>query len=118
MKQEPQHELAQLMHNKTRRLTDDHRRRPAVAGCERTRGYGVWRAGALLVGLHTLALISGVLSVVFVILLVILPGPGTLALVWLIGLYAVIFGVFTLALAWRARKAQAQPSGVPHARHA
>src|ERR1700693_548759 len=35
---------------------------------------------------------SGVLSVIFGLLLVIQPGAGALALVWLIGIYAVIFG--------------------------
>jgi uncharacterized membrane protein HdeD (DUF308 family) len=63
-----------------------------------------------------LLVLSGVLSVVFAVLLVILPGPGALALVWLIGVYAVVFGVFILALAWRLRKAQ--PGVMPHVRHA
>jgi uncharacterized membrane protein HdeD (DUF308 family) len=60
--------------------------------------------------------LSGVLSIVFAVLLVILPGPGTLALVWLIGAYAVVFGILILALAWRIRKFQTQPEGTPQTR--
>src|SRR5438270_6972165 len=53
---------------------------------------------------HEWAMIfSGVLSVIFGILLVVQPGAGALAVVWLIGIYAVIFGVAMLALAWRLR---------------
>jgi uncharacterized membrane protein HdeD (DUF308 family) len=46
-------------------------------------------------------ILSGVLSVVFGLLLVIQPGAGALTLVWLIGLYAVLFGLGLLAFAWR-----------------
>jgi uncharacterized membrane protein HdeD (DUF308 family) len=48
-------------------------------------------------------ILSGVLSVVFGLLLVVQPGAGALTLVWLIGLYAVLFGVGLLAFAWRLR---------------
>jgi uncharacterized membrane protein HdeD (DUF308 family) len=48
-------------------------------------------------------ILSGLLSVVFGILLLVQPAAGALALVWLIGLYAVIFGIGMLALAWRLR---------------
>jgi uncharacterized membrane protein HdeD (DUF308 family) len=48
-------------------------------------------------------ILSGVLSVVFGLLLVIQPGAGALALVWLIGLYAILFGIGLLAFAWRLR---------------
>ena len=46
---------------------------------------------------------SGVLSVIFGILLLVQPGAGALAVVWLIGLYAIIFGVGMLMFAWRLR---------------
>ena len=63
---------------------------------------------------------SGLLSVVFGILLLVQPAAGALALVWLIGLYAVIFGVGLLALAWRLRglaeHMPAVPSRAPHTR--
>jgi uncharacterized membrane protein HdeD (DUF308 family) len=44
---------------------------------------------------------SGVLSVIFGAVLFAQPGAGALAVVWLIGIYAVIFGVAMLVLAWR-----------------
>jgi uncharacterized membrane protein HdeD (DUF308 family) len=48
--------------------------------------------------------LSGVLSVLFGILLVVIPAPaGLLSLVWLIGAYAVAFGVLLLVLAFRVR---------------
>lgn len=48
-------------------------------------------------------ILSGLLSVAFGILLLVQPGAGALAIVWLIGFYAVIFGVGLLAFAWRLR---------------
>src|SRR5918998_4046388 len=49
-------------------------------------------------------ILSGALSVLFGVLLVVLgPGVGLLSLVWLIGVYAVAFGVLLLILAFRVR---------------
>jgi uncharacterized membrane protein HdeD (DUF308 family) len=45
--------------------------------------------------------IAGALSILFGVLLVIQPGSGVLAVVWLIGIYAVLFGISLLVLAWR-----------------
>jgi uncharacterized membrane protein HdeD (DUF308 family) len=45
--------------------------------------------------------IAGALSIVFGVLLIIQPGSGALAVIWLIGIYAVLFGASMLALAWR-----------------
>ncbi len=50
--------------------------------------------------------LSGVASVIFGLLLVFLPGPGALAVVWLIAAYAIVFGVLLLALAIRLRRWQ------------
>lgn len=47
--------------------------------------------------------LAGVASVVFGILLVITPGAGALVITWLIGWYALFFGVMLLSLAWRLR---------------
>jgi uncharacterized membrane protein HdeD (DUF308 family) len=47
--------------------------------------------------------LSGLLSIAFGLLLIIRPGEGALALVWLIGGYAIVFGVLLIALALRVR---------------
>lgn len=56
---------------------------------------------ALVLGL------AGVASVIFGIILVIFPGAGALAVLWLIGTYAIIFGGLLLGLAWQFRSLQA-----------
>ena len=48
-------------------------------------------------------IIAGVLSIVFGAAIAIFPGAGALAVVWLIGLYAIIFGVALIALGLRLR---------------
>jgi len=48
--------------------------------------------------------LTGVLSIVFGILLAIRPGEGAVAVVWLIGVYAIAFGVGLLALAVELRR--------------
>lgn len=47
--------------------------------------------------------LSGALSVLFGLLLLIWPGPGALAVVWLIGAYAIMFGIVMLILAFQTR---------------
>jgi len=47
--------------------------------------------------------LSGLASVVFGVLLAVWPAAGALAVVWLIGSYAVLSGVLLLALAFRLR---------------
>ena len=56
-------------------------------------------------------IIGGVLSVLFGIVLIAAPGAGALAVVFVIGAYAVLFGVTLLMLSWRLRShAQALPA--------
>lgn len=54
--------------------------------------------GELLLGL------GGLLSIIFGIVLIAFPISGALAVVWLIGIYAIIFGVFLIGLGLRLRK--------------
>jgi uncharacterized membrane protein HdeD (DUF308 family) len=50
-----------------------------------------------------LLILSGVVSIIFGILLLVFPGPGALSIVWLLGAYALLFGILTLMLAFRLR---------------
>jgi len=50
-----------------------------------------------------LMVLSGLASVVFGVLLVINPGVGALAVVWIIGAYAIVFGILLIALGFRLR---------------
>ena len=51
-----------------------------------------------------LLILSGIVSVLFGIGVLIVPGAGALALVWVIGLYAIIEGVLYIGLAFRLKK--------------
>jgi uncharacterized membrane protein HdeD (DUF308 family) len=46
---------------------------------------------------------GGVIAVVFGVYLVVLPGAGLLSLVWLVGIWAVLFGLSSLMFAWTLR---------------
>jgi uncharacterized membrane protein HdeD (DUF308 family) len=48
-------------------------------------------------------ILGGALSVLFGIVLVVAPGAGALAVVFIIGAYAILFGIALLGLAWRLR---------------
>ena len=50
-----------------------------------------------------LMILAGIASLLFGIVLLLFPGSGALALIWLIGSYALIFGVMMLILAFRLR---------------
>jgi uncharacterized membrane protein HdeD (DUF308 family) len=50
-----------------------------------------------------LMILSGVLSVLFGVVLGALPGVGLLSLVWLVGIYALIFGVALIAFSFMVR---------------
>jgi uncharacterized membrane protein HdeD (DUF308 family) len=53
-----------------------------------------------------LLILSGAASVLFGLILLIFPETGALALLVVIGIYAIIFGVLLLGLAWRLRDMQ------------
>ena len=50
-----------------------------------------------------LLVVAGALSIVFGLILVIWPGSGAIGLVWLIGIYAIVFGIVLIGLALRLR---------------
>jgi uncharacterized membrane protein HdeD (DUF308 family) len=64
-----------------------------------------------------LMILSGILSIIFAVLLVVFPGAGALSLVWLIGAYAIFFGILLISFAFRLRGLwdQAERTGAAHA---
>lgn len=74
----------------------------AVGGLRLVLGF---RAGDWMLGL------LGALSIALGIWLVVAPGPGLLALVWLVGLQAVMVGFLFLAFGWRLRRVANDPHG-------
>jgi len=59
-----------------------------------------------------LLLLGGAASIILGVLLIVRPGAGALALLWLIGFYAILFGVLMLSLAFRLRGHAAPAAGV------
>lgn len=59
-----------------------------------------------------LLILSAVTSIAFGLLILAYPGAGALALVWMVGAYALLTGALYLALAWRARR-RAGGGGAP-----
>jgi uncharacterized membrane protein HdeD (DUF308 family) len=56
-------------------------------------------------------ILSGVVSVLFGLIVLIAPGAGALALIWVIAAYSIVFGITFIALALRLRKhSHAQPA--------
>ena len=51
-----------------------------------------------------LLILSGLLSVAFGVFLLVQPGAGALAVVWIIGWYAILAGCLYIALAFRLKK--------------
>jgi uncharacterized membrane protein HdeD (DUF308 family) len=48
--------------------------------------------------------LSGIISILFSVILFVNPGVGAVAIIWMIGIYAVIFGVAMIFLGLRLRK--------------
>ncbi len=69
-----------------------------------------------------LLVIGGVISIIFGVYLVVAPGPGVLAVLWLIGLYAIFAGVLYVAEGFRHRqddrKSSSETTGSPSGREA
>lgn len=49
-------------------------------------------------------ILSGILSIIFAILLFVFPGESAISLVWLIGIFAIIIGFLLIILSFRLRK--------------
>lgn len=47
--------------------------------------------------------VGGLLTVVFGVFILVFPGSGLLSLVWIVGAWAIVFGITNLVLAWRLR---------------
>jgi uncharacterized membrane protein HdeD (DUF308 family) len=47
--------------------------------------------------------LAGILSIVFGVLLFLFPTSGAITIVWIIGAYAIVFGIAMIALGWRLR---------------
>jgi uncharacterized membrane protein HdeD (DUF308 family) len=56
-----------------------------------------------LIANEWLLILSGVVSIIFGALLIAQPGAGAMSIVWLLGAYALLFGILTLMLALRLR---------------
>jgi uncharacterized membrane protein HdeD (DUF308 family) len=48
--------------------------------------------------------LSGVISMIFGVLMFLQPGAGALAVIWIIGAYAIFFGVLLIVLGLRLRR--------------
>jgi uncharacterized membrane protein HdeD (DUF308 family) len=48
-------------------------------------------------------LVAGIISIVFGLIVFARPGAGLLAVLWIIGFYAVLYGIMTVMLAFKAR---------------
>jgi uncharacterized membrane protein HdeD (DUF308 family) len=69
----------------------------------------IWGAIALrkVVPHEWLLILNGLLSIAFGVILMAQPGTGALALSWMIGWYAILFGCLFIALAFRVKSLRA-----------
>ena len=48
-------------------------------------------------------ILGGLLSILFGVLLFVFPGVGAVSMIWVIGVYAVVFGISEIIFAFRLR---------------
>jgi uncharacterized membrane protein HdeD (DUF308 family) len=60
-----------------------------------------------------LLIVAGAMSVLFGVVILIWPGAGALALVWLIGAYAIVFGALMVGFAFRLRSHRGAHTATP-----
>ena len=58
--------------------------------------------------------LSGIFSIIFGVVMIVLPGVGILSLLWLVAIYAIMFGGAMIILSFRVRN-MADKSGQPRA---
>jgi uncharacterized membrane protein HdeD (DUF308 family) len=64
-----------------------------------------FRLGSILMGLF------GAISVFFGVWLVLNPGPGLVALIWIVGIEAIVAGALLIGFGWRLRRVHHDPHG-------
>ncbi len=64
-------------------------------------------------GRGVLMALSGLVSIVFGIVIAVQPASGLLAVVWLIGIYAIVFGILHLVAYFEARSVVSSLAGQP-----
>ena len=55
--------------------------------------------------------IGGLLSIAFGVLLILYPTSGAITIVWIIGAFAIAFGISLIVLGWRLRGIHQQTTG-------
>lgn len=58
-------------------------------------------------------IIGGALSVIFGFLLILFPGAGALSVIWLIGVYSILFGILLIILGFRLRGMKGRTDDTP-----
>jgi uncharacterized membrane protein HdeD (DUF308 family) len=65
-------------------------------------------------GRGLLSALAGIVSIVFGVLIAAQPASGLLAVVWLIGIYAIVFGVMSIAVYFESRSVVSSLAGQQH----
>ena len=58
-------------------------------------------------------ILSGILSIIFGVLLILFPGADALSVIWLIGLYSILFGIVLIIMGFRLRGLKKRQDDTP-----